>query len=445
VSYGSDGAVRSEPHDARAEHDLLWLSILDTGRRKLLLQNVRRQDFFLREHAEIFTAIERLDVEGAGAIDTEMVAARLESALAKEVVRTPAANTWYPDDTFERHLTRLRQLSDCRTVQNVALEVAARGLDHATVADPESYLDEAAERISKSLESRESRAEQVSLPQLVEQFGRELIDPSLIKKRVFIKLPLRAFESTIKHLEAGRLYVVAGRPSMGKSALAVQLSYMIAARDRQRVLVYSLEMPPEEVRDRCIAAISGIPLERVIERSFRRDESPALMMAAEKLSQVSGFEIIDAAEMYAEDILRHIRKEHAKRPLQLVLIDYLQLMRLRKESDNREQDVSTMSRSLKLIARSLGIALISVFQLNRDNEKRQNKRPKLSDLRESGAIEQDADAIIFVYREGLYTESVDKSATEVIIAKNRSGPPGTGKLRFAGEITWFRDEVQHGF
>jgi len=242
-------------------------------------------------------------------------------------------------------------------------------------------------------------------------------------------------------LQEGDLVIVAGRPSMGKTTLAMNIGESIALNNPNNpVLVFSMEMPADSLAMRMIASIGRINQTNVRSGKLSDDDWPKFSSAVSQLSETKM--IIDDTPALSPTELRsrarRVVKEHG--PLKLIVIDYLQLMQMNGSSENRASEISEISRSLKALAKELKVPVIALSQLNRELEKRPNKRPYMSDLRESGAIEQDADLIIFIYRDEVYNEdSPDKGTAEVIIGKQRNGPIGTIRLVFSGHLSKFEN------
>lgn len=239
------------------------------------------------------------------------------------------------------------------------------------------------------------------------------------------------------------LVIVAGRPSMGKTAFAMNLVENAILRQEKPVLVFSLEMPAESLIFRMLSSIGKIDQGKLRTGQLTEEDWPGFNDAVAKLKDRPLF-IDDSAgvsPMEMRSRARRVAREHGQ--LGMIVVDYLQLMQIKGTSENRVNEISEISRSLKLIAREFECPVIALSQLNRGLEQRPNKRPVMSDLRESGAIEQDADVITFIYRDEVYNEdSPDKGTAEVIIGKQRNGPIGTVRLSFLGQYTRFENFVQ---
>lgn len=248
-------------------------------------------------------------------------------------------------------------------------------------------------------------------------------------------------------LQRADLVIVAGRPSMGKTTFAMNIAEHAAIKDSKPVLVFSMEMPADSLAMRMMSSLGRIDQHKIRTGKLSDDDWPRITSAVHMLSESSLF-IDDTpgltpAEMRAR--ARRLMKEHGQ--LSLIVVDYLQLMKVPGfKAENRTAEISEISRSLKSLAKELNVPLIALSQLNRSLEQRHDKRPVMSDLRESGAIEQDADLICFIYRDEVYNEdSPDKGVAEVIIAKHRNGPIGKVRAAFLGKYTRFEDLSFHGY
>ncbi|MDG2251176.1 MAG: replicative DNA helicase [Gammaproteobacteria bacterium] len=239
------------------------------------------------------------------------------------------------------------------------------------------------------------------------------------------------------------LVIVAGRPSMGKTAFAMNLVENAVLTGEQPVLVFSLEMPSESLIFRLLSSIGRINQTKLRTGQLTEEDWPGFNNAVAKLKDRPLF-IDDSASVSPMEMrarARRIVREHGQ--LGMIVVDYLQLMQIKGTNENRVNEISEISRSLKLLAREFECPVIALSQLNRGLEQRPNKRPQMSDLRESGAIEQDADLITFIYRDEVYNEdSPDKGMAEIIIGKHRNGPIGTVRLSFLGQFTRFESHVQ---
>ena len=248
-------------------------------------------------------------------------------------------------------------------------------------------------------------------------------------------------------LQSSDLVIVAGRPSMGKTTLVMNIAEHAAIKANKPVLVFSMEMPADSLAMRMMSSLGRIDQHRIRTGKLDDDDWPRVTSAVHMLSEaplyIDDTAGLSPAEMRAR--ARRLCKEHGQ--LGLIVVDYLQLMKVPGfKADNRTAEISEISRSLKSLAKELSVPVIALSQLNRSLEQRQDKRPVMSDLRESGAIEQDADLICFIYRDEVYNEdSPDKGVAEIIVAKQRNGPIGKIRVAFLGKYTRFEDLAFQGY
>ncbi|MGB1140237.1 MAG: replicative DNA helicase, partial [Halioglobus sp.] len=241
-------------------------------------------------------------------------------------------------------------------------------------------------------------------------------------------------------LQPSDLVIVAGRPSMGKTSFAMNLVENAVLAQDKPVLVFSMEMPADSLIVRMLSSIGRIDQTRIRTGALEQEDWPRLSTAVNKLKDVPLF-IDDTPALTPTEVRSRARRVHRENGgLAMIMVDYLQLMRVAGASEGRTAEISEISRSLKAIAKEFNCPMVALSQLNRSLEQRPNKRPVNSDLRESGAIEQDADVIMFIYRDEVYNEeSPDKGIAEIIIGKQRNGPIGTAKLAFIGQNTRFEN------
>jgi replicative DNA helicase len=241
-------------------------------------------------------------------------------------------------------------------------------------------------------------------------------------------------------LQPADLIIVAGRPSMGKTTFAMNIAENVAIKTDKPVAVFSMEMPGDSLAMRMMSSLGRIDQHKVRTGKLDDDEWPRLTSAINLLAETKLF-IDDTAALTPTEVrarARRLTRDHGQ--LGLIVLDYLQLMQSPSSGENRVQQISDISRGLKALAKELNVPVVALSQLNRNLEQRPNKRPVMSDLRESGSIEQDADVIVFIYRDEVYNEdSPDKGIAEIIIGKQRNGPIGTSRLTFLGQYTRFEN------
>ncbi|HAQ50931.1 MAG TPA: replicative DNA helicase, partial [Gammaproteobacteria bacterium] len=247
------------------------------------------------------------------------------------------------------------------------------------------------------------------------------------------------FDEQTSGLQPADLVIVAGRPSMGKTTFAMNLAEHAAIKNKEPVAVFSMEMPADALAMRMLSSLGQIDQHRLRTGRLNDDDWPRLTSAIALLNEASLF-IDDTPALSPTELRARARRLKREHGLSLIVIDYIQLMQASNSGENRATEISEISRSLKALAKELDVPVIALSQLNRSLEQRPNKRPIMSDLRESGAIEQDADVIVFIYRDEVYNEdSADKGKAEIIIGKQRNGPIGTVALTFQGKYTRFEN------
>lgn len=248
------------------------------------------------------------------------------------------------------------------------------------------------------------------------------------------------FDEMTSGLQPSDLIIVAGRPSMGKTTIAMNMAENVAIKGDKPVAVFSMEMPGDSLAMRMMSSLGRIDQHKIRTGKLDDDEWPRLTSAINLLAETKLF-IDDTPALTPTEVrsrARRLMREHGQ--LGLIVLDYLQLMQSPASGDNRVQQISDISRGLKALAKELNVPVIALSQLNRNLEQRPNKRPVMSDLRESGGIEQDADVIVFVYRDEVYNpDSPEKGVAEIIIGKQRNGPIGTVRLTFLGQYTRFEN------
>lgn len=320
-----------------------------------------------------------------------------------------------------------------------ATDVAASGYEEEL--DVAQTIDQAEQKIL-AVANRKQSTSMVRMKDLVkEAMGRieELYD----SKEAFTGLPtgFDDFDKMTSGLQPSDLIIVAARPSMGKSSLVLNIAEHVAIAGKKSVAFFSLEMSKEQLVQRMLCSEAGIDASRLRIGQLQENEWPNLVMAADKLSEAK-IMMDDTPGMTALEMRSKARRWKNENGLDLIIVDYLQLMQgsNRRSSDNRQQEMSEISRSLKGLARELNVPVIALSQLSRSVESRTIKRPMLSDLRESGALEQDADIVCFIYRDDYYNPDTEqKNIAELIVAKHRNGPVGTVPLFFRKDITRFYD------
>jgi len=436
--------IRMQPQSLEAERSVIGGLLLSADGWDAISEIVTAGDFYRPEHRAIFRQIARL-VDQSEPVDVITVADRLlatgelEAAgghqyLADLAEQTPTAAN------IRAYATAVHERAVLRKLILAAQDIANTGF-HPEGRTAEELLDEAERRIMQISEDGPKSGAPRGMEQLltgalerIEELFNSGGDITGLTTG-FIDL-----DGMTSGLQPSDLVIVAGRPSMGKTSFAMNLVENAALASEKPILVFSMEMPAEQLVIRMLSSLGKIDQGRVRNGKLEQDDWPKLSGAMAKLKEANIF-IDDTPALTPTELrsrARRVAREHGE--LGMVMVDYLQLMRVAGSSEGRTAEISEISRSLKAIAKEFRCPMVALSQLNRSLEQRPNKRPVNSDLRESGAIEQDADVIMFIYRDEVYHEdSPDKGVAEIIIGKQRNGPIGTCKLAFRGEFTRFEN------
>ncbi len=333
----------------------------------------------------------------------------------------------------------IRQKAVLRNLITVNTDIASRCYEEQ--GDIDTLVDEAEQAI---FEIARSKSNQSFTPiKAIIPRAFESVEQLSQRKELITGVPtgFPELDRMTAGLQPSDLIILAGRPSMGKTAFAMNIAQNAALADNIGVAVFSLEMSKEQLAMRLLCSVGRVDSQRVRTGRLQDDDWPKLTRAVGMLEESPMF-IDDTAAISVLEMRAKVRRLAAQHKLGLIIVDYLQLMRGRNTSENRTQEISEISRSLKAMAKELKVPVIALSQLNRSLESRTDKRPMMSDLRESGAIEQDADVICFIYRDEVYNKAEDnpqKGISEIIIGKQRNGPTGTVRLTFVKEFTMFEN------
>lgn len=453
-------SLKVPPHSIEAEQAVLGGLMLDNNAWEQVSDRIVEQDFYRTDHRVIFRTISALALQEKP-IDLLTVSERLETQneinevgglgyLAQIAKNTPsAANiSAYADIVKERAL--LRQLIE------VGSEISGSGFEpKGRVA---SELVDEAERKVFAIAERGNANSNFGPAPIAEVLGRTV---DRIEKLFESDSPITGiptgfadFDKLTSGLQQSDLIIVAGRPSMGKTTFAMNIAEYVAMKSQQPVLIFSMEMPAEQLAMRMLSSLGRIEMQRIRSGQLDDGDWPRLSSAIAMLSEKKIF-IDDTGALGPSDVrarARRLVREHGE--LALIVIDYVQLMKVQGNSEHRAAEISEISRSLKTLARELNVPIIALSQLNRSLEQRTDRRPMMSDLRESGSLEQDPDLIVFIYRDEVYNkDTAAKGSAEIIVAKQRNGPIGTVRLTFLGHYSRFenftnrmvgmQEDVQH--
>ncbi|MDP5136910.1 replicative DNA helicase [Rheinheimera baltica] len=438
-------AVKMPPHSIEAEQSVLGGLMLDNDAWDRVAEKVVEQDFYLRAHRFIFAAMSRL-AEATQPIDIITVSEDLEANLKLDDVggfaylgeiakNTPSAAN------ILAYAEIVRERAVVRDMISVAHDIADAGYDTQGRSSAE-LLDFAETKVFKIAEQRTNANE-----------GPEPINSILAKTIEKIDELFRSpydgvtgvstgyvdLDKMTNGMQPSDLIIVAARPSMGKTTFAMNLCEHAAITSDKPVLIFSLEMPSEQIMMRMLASLGRIDQTKVRTGQLEDEDWARLSSAIELLNTKGKMYIDDGSGLTPTEVrsrARRVAREHGG--LSMIMVDYLQLMTVPGMSENRTLEIAEISRSLKALAKELKVPVVALSQLNRSLEQRADKRPVNSDLRESGSIEQDADLIMFIYRDEVYNDdSADKGTAEVIIGKQRNGPIGRVRLTFHGRYSRF--------
>lgn len=446
--------LRVPPHSIEAEQSILGGLMLDNQAWDRIGDMVSETDFYRDEHRRIFRQIRNL-LEKAKPADVVTVAEAIDAAgdsdrtgglvyLGELAANTPSAAN------IRRYAEIVRERAVLRQLVATADEIASDALNPMG-RDATSLLDEAEAKIFSIAEAGASHAEgfvhiNPLLTQVVDKI-QELHDRDNPSDITGVPSGFQDLDQKTSGLQPGDLIIVAGRPSMGKTAFALNVAENVAVETGLPVGVFSMEMGGTQLAMRMLASIGRLNSQSLRTGRMNDEEWSKLSVALGKLHEAPLY--IDETGGLSPANLRARARRLARQyggKLGLIVIDYIQLMSGNKQGENRATEVSEISRSIKSLAKELQVPIIALSQLSRKVEERTDKRPMMSDLRESGAIEQDADVILMMYRDDYYKQdSPDKGIAEVIIGKQRNGPTGTVKLAFLGEYTRFENLATGGF
>jgi replicative DNA helicase len=429
-----------------AERSVLGALLLDgNAYHKVLDVGLEPEDFYREAHAKIFECVRDL-VARAEPVDLITLTNSLKDRTQFEQVGgSPYITGLFEDSYSSAHITHysriVKEKAILRRMISAVNDISEKA--YGGVDDVEEFLDLAEKSIFEVTDSK-IRQSFSGISEIVSG-NLHLLEELASRKSTITGLPtgFRDLDEKTSGLHPGNLVVIAGRPAMGKTSFVLNIAERSAINHKKSVAVFSLEMAKEELGFRFLSGVARIDASRLKTGRLQERDWKDLAKAAGKLGDTRIF-IDDTPAITVLEMRARCRRLLADRGLDLVIVDYLQLMRGNskggKGMDSREREISEISRSLKALAKELRVPVIALSQLNRSVESRPDKRPMLSDLRESGAIEQDADIVAFVYRDEVYNKDTeDKGVAELIVAKHRAGSVGTVRLAWRAEFTAFDD------
>jgi replicative DNA helicase len=439
-------ALKIPPHSVEAEQSVLGGLMLDNNSWDKVADQLVESDFYRRDHQLIFRAIADL-FERSLPVDVVTLAeyhdkrGELDQVGELAYLGTLARNTPSAAN-IAAYAAIVRERSVLRQLISVGTNISNTAFNPEGLSS-EDMLDKAEQLVFEIAEKGANRGGgfiQVKdvLGKVVDRIDTLFENDSPVTG---LSTGFTDFDTQTSGLQPADLIIVAGRPSMGKTTFSMNLAEYAAIKSHEPVAVFSMEMPADALAMRMLSSLGQINQQRLRTGKLNDDDWPRLTSAIGLLNEAPMFiddtPALSPTELWAR--ARRLKREHG---LSLIVIDYIQLMQGNGggKSENRASEISEISRSLKALAKELNVPVIALSQLNRSLEQRPNKRPVMSDLRESGAIEQDADLIVFIYRDEVYNpDSPDKGKAEIIIGKQRNGPIGTVALTFQGKYTRFEN------
>lgn len=429
---------RIPPNDAEAEQAVLGSMLVDKDAVLTVLEILKVEDFYRNEHAEIYGAI--LDLYEAGKpIDLLTLKEQLRIRGKYDVVNgfeylASLTNPMYSIANVEDYANIVWEKSILRKLIKASNKISKESYE---ALDDATAITERAEKEIFNIVQRKSSSYALIKDVLIDTFNN--LEELATREEGVIGIPSGFIDLDNRTLGfmPGQLIIVAARPAMGKSAFALNILANAAIRAKKSVVYFSLEMSKEELTSRVLASEAMVDSQKIRSGKLEDEDWISLTNASGTLSEAKI--ILDDTSGFTPIELRaKCRKLKMEHDIGLVVIDYLQLMDASKVSASRQADISEISRSLKVLAREIGVPIIALSQLSRAPEQRPDHRPMLSDLRESGSIEQDADMVMFLYRDDYYNPDTDKkNIAEVILAKNRAGSTGTTELLWLNQYTKF--------
>jgi replicative DNA helicase len=445
---GSDASLlRVPPHNLAAEQGVLASVLLNNDLMNAVVEILRAEDFYQGAHRTLFSVM--IDLYDRGRAIDQLT---LSSALQDRGVEGEVGGLAYLSDLIQNVPTTANVAEYARLVKNTAIlrkaiAVAQQITTSAFqgVSEVDDFLDRTEQAIFAIAEEK-IKPSYFTMAEMAKESMRE-IEKLFERKEMITGVPsgFRDLDQLTSGFQKSDMVIIAARPSMGKTAFCLNIAQSASIKHKLPVAIFSLEMSRHQLALRMICSDARVNSKRLRSGYLAQDEMNRIVASVGRLSEAPIY-IDDSDSLTALELRAKARRLKKEKDIGLMVVDYLQLMRgnsYRASSDNRVQEVSEISRSLKSLAKELDIPVIAISQLSRSVENRNDKRPLMSDLRESGALEQDADLILFIYREEMYakaeTPEEKKGIAEVIIGKHRNGPTGEVNLAFLSPYTRFED------
>ncbi|MGN8912965.1 replicative DNA helicase [Anaerofustis butyriciformans] len=433
-------SLKVMPHSSETERCVLGCMLIDSETINIVKEVLSEDDFYDEEHKWVYKAIVSLADRGK-AVDTLTLSNELKENNVFDKIGGYEFLIKIGDSVLStNHVDDYCTIIKEKSIRRRLIRELGSVIDQCYGDSIESFdIIEAAQRAVYNISMDNSTTDFTSLSSAVSDAVNELNRIQKLDEKVIgVPSGFAAIDDITSGFQKGDMVLIAARPSMGKTALAVNIAQNAAIRYKKSVAIFSLEMPTRQLANRIMSGEAEVDSSRLrIANIFPSEWSSLYDTVREIREKKVKLFINDTSGISVGELRRKCRKLKATEGLDLIIIDYLQLMTINERSESRQQEISTISRTLKSIAKELDCPIIALSQLSRGPEARTNKRPMLSDLRESGAIEQDADLVMLLYRDKYYNPESEDDSTEVIIAKHRNGSVGTVKLKFRGEYTKF--------
>ena len=442
--------VKVPPHSIEAEQSILGGLMLNNNSWDKIADRITENDFYRQDHRVIFNAMSSL-INRQQPLDTLTLAEALKTQnkldqVGGEVYLFNLAKNTPSATNITAYANIVRERSVLRQLVSISNKIADDAFNPDGRASQE-LLDLAEQKVF-SIAEQWSRGSQVKNISALLAGAVDHLETLFHSTEATTGLPTgyADLDNLTSGLQKSDFVIVAGRPSMGKTSLAMNIAEYSAIKCKQPVLIFSMEMSGESLAMRLLSSLGRIDQHKMRSGKLQDEDWPRITTAVSMLSEAKMF-IDDTPALSPAEIrsrARRIAREHGQ--LGLIVVDYLQLMQVPGSKENRTNEISEISRNMKALAKELNVPVIALSQLNRGVEQRGDKRPLMADLRDSGALEQDADLILFIYRDEVYNpETPDKGIAEVNIGKQRNGPLGTVRLTFLGKYTRFENYSQENF
>lgn len=436
---------RIPPHSKEAEMSVLGAAMLDKDALLMSLEKLKAEDFYSEQHKEIFKAISELYRENKP-VDLLTVCEYLKQKKALDMAGGRAYVAQLTTDVpsvsnASEYAKIISEKATLRSLIKSAQTISEYCYNEKMNA--QTILDNAEQNIFEIAQSKQSR-DYVPISEIMLQNLKDIDDAAQNQGKIHgTPTGFKDLDHKMGGLQRSDLIIVAARPSMGKTAFALNIAQQSAVKYGSSVIIFSLEMSKEQLGQRLLSVESRIEMKKLKDGDLQRKDWDRVIASVDSLSKAN-IQIDDTPGIGLMEIKNKCRRLKAEKGLDLVVIDYLQLMTGDSKSESRLQEISALSRNLKLLAREMDCPVIVLSQLSRAVEKRDDKRPMLSDLRESGSIEQDADIVLMLYRDDYYNKDSEenKGICEINIAKNRNGETGKVELTWVERYTKFSDRTR---